>query len=430
MIVALSILVPFAGAAATAWRRGLALVAATLVGEIVLALLVLARGLTETTRVLDLDLILSPTGAFVVAAASVAALVGLLAAKERCPTNQPTAALAALGVGAFAITAAGHLASAGLGLALIGIVASGAIGDASAIRGAAHRRLVGWMLLAAATLVLASALDALSQGAGARAPVPGLGGPTLALFDAGLAIGLGALPIFLWLPSLAESDPPLAAVVVASAGGASVALGLAQANAAPWLLDPGSGRLIVAGAFGVAAVLASFGSLGAKHPARIVAYLAGAGADLGLVGFALVPPAEAPAVGLLFVAQILATALALATLTGLTGRLSGGLWRRPLLAAGLLVALATLVGLPLTAGFAARSLVVGASGSATLFVVAASLSGALGGIAALRLVVPLLDRSDAPTERLAALDLVALALAVALVVAGVAPGPVLAILGG
>lgn len=430
MIVALSILVPLAGAAVTARHRARAWVAATLASELVLALLVLARGTTDTARVLDLDLVLSPSGACLVAVASAAALVALLPARDDCPTNQSARALAALGAGALAIAAAGQVATAALGLGLVGIVGSRSIGGASSLPGAAGRRLVGWMLLAAATLVLVSALDALSRGIGVGAPTPGLGGPTQALFDAGLAISLGALPAFLWLPSLAESDPTLAIVVVTSAGGAGVALALAQANIAPWLLEPGSGRPVIAAVFGVAAVLTSFGALGAKHPTRIVAYLSGAGADLGLIGFALVPPADVSTVGMLLVAQILATALALGTLTGLTGRLSGGLRHRPILALSLLVALATLVGLPPTAGFAARSLVVGASEDAAVFVIAASLSGALGGVAALRLVVPLLGRSAAPTERVGALDLVAFALAVALVVVAVAPGPVLAILGG
>jgi NADH:ubiquinone oxidoreductase subunit 2 (subunit N) len=429
MIVGLAILLPLFGAAISA-RRGRTAAIVALAVDLALALDGVVRDTTETLSLPDVTLTLGPVGFAIAAVAATGVLLGVVAAPDWSGTPAPGAwTTAMLSASVLVIAGAGQLVAGAIGLALIGVVGCRTSPDTRDRPDEVGRRLAIWLALAGAMLVLAGALGALGPGAGPRPPTMGLGGLISSLFVVGIAIGLGALPFFLWLPALAEHDPARAAAVVAAAGGATTALAFAQAGAAPWLFDPTSGRVGVAAIGGGAAALTGYAALGAKHPARAVACLFGAGSDLALAGFVLAPPGGSDAVGWMLVIQVLAAALALVALAGFGRWLSGGLWRRPLLGASLVVALLALVGLPPTAGFVARSLVAGAAERPAGFVVAATLASAIGGLAALRVIAPLVDRSGAPLERPGALDFAALSLAAVLLVLGIVPGPVLSVLG-
>lgn len=404
-----------------------ALAILVLLAELVLALSVARRGSLETATLLDLDLGLSSVSALFVAAATAAILVTALAISggntPRSPRVYPPWVFIGLSGSVLAIASANHLTSAAFALVLsaTAVVISRRQDDG--------RRVLPWMILAGGALVFSDALNLTGPQSGLSGSLIGLSGVTTGLLVVGLGIGLGVLPFFPWFPRLAESAPGLAALLGASVGAGTAAIALARVGATPGLGDQSVGHPVIVLVGGTAAALSSFAALGAKRPARAVAFLASSSANLALVAVALSPTGESTGATLSLLVQVLAGPLALAALVGLGGSLSGALWRRPLLAVSLVAALFGLVGLPPSATFVGRSLVATSLGpDRAAFLVAVAISTAIGGVAATRTFAALLDLADAPAEPPRALDLAAFVLALAIIVGGVVPGPLLALL--
>ncbi|HEX5414971.1 MAG TPA: hypothetical protein VFZ25_04835, partial [Chloroflexota bacterium] len=210
----------------------------------------------------------------------------------------------------------------------------------------ASRRTLTWLAIAASALLLSLALDVLN----ARQALPGLAGPIGGLFVVGVAIVVGAFPFGFWLPPLAEESPAFAAVIAGLLGLGAALLGATMLTASPWRMGSlAAGPLLTA--CGIAGAGAAILAIGEKQPARVFAYLISADAALGLGGLVAAP--AAPVVFALS-AHALAASLGLAVLAGARPRLVGLWGQQPALAIALLVAAGSLVGFPLTAGFAAH----------------------------------------------------------------------------
>jgi len=384
-------------------------------------------------------LALDATGRIALAVAGLIVLLALVVDIEELstPTVQGSAllalALVAVAIAADSSPVAVTLALTAAAIVLVGAVA-GSPGLGASLR-TAQRYLI-WIVLAGVALIVSNALDRLD----AQASVPGVLAPAAALFVIGVAIFVAALPFSLWLPGVCDEAPIAAALAIGLLSCATMATLTETAGANSWLLIATSLRLVLGTGGGLAATVSAFIALGEKRPGRTLAFLISAGADFSFAGLASSPPeAQAAAIWLLG-AQAVAAALTLGCLAGLRSNLgarervgadhlNGLLWRRPLLAAALVVGLLSLIGMPLTAGFVGRweiSQVATADVSwLPLEVLVASI---IGGLAALRAFGPIFEATDEPAEAIRPLDVVAGVIALALLIGGLVPGPLLAAL--
>jgi formate hydrogenlyase subunit 3/multisubunit Na+/H+ antiporter MnhD subunit len=289
----------------------------------------------------------------------------------------------------------------------------------------AWRRFLVWLTLAGGALLLAGALDRLAE----RETGAGLSGTIGALFVIGVGITLAAFPLSLWLPGLSDVAPLGAALATGLLGVGATAALAGTLDVERWLLTEAAARPALTVAAGGAALLSGLLALADPRPARALAFLISANADLALAGVAATPAGDPTGAVWSLGAQALAAALALACLAGVDGKLRGLLGRRPAVALALIVALASLVGLPLTAGFVGRWLVGVAIVPVTpLLLLVSAGTSLLGGAAAWRALQPVVAAGDQTREPLRALDLAAAVLAALIVLAGLYPGPALALL--
>ena len=236
--------------------------------------------------------------------------------------------------------------------------------------------LLGIALVFGATghLSITEAASALQESeSGADLPLL-LAGSCLVL--AGLAFTAGAFPFHSWLPDTLEAASVPASIFLAAAlpaAGVGVILRLSVQLAGAW--DPAAAAAMVCPLAALAASSVLFGSLAAlaqRNLVRILAYSAVAHAGYGLIGVAAAAQAEltpraasfgagSSASVLLYIAStVLATAGALAAISLLRPQ-GGEPWsidtarglarKEPLLALALVIFLASLIGLPPTAGF-------------------------------------------------------------------------------
>jgi formate hydrogenlyase subunit 3/multisubunit Na+/H+ antiporter MnhD subunit len=362
----------------------------------------------------------------------VAALVVLvaLAAVGGEPREREMAAVGLVGLsGIGLVTVAGaSLVLAALALGIVACVLTVALGRSPTTPRAyqASRRYLVWLTLGSSALVFSGALARLYL----REPAPGLLGPASALFVVGIAITIAALPVSLWLPGLCGESPVGAALAVGLLTSAAVAILGGVLGARPWLFNESGARLGLAVLGAGAGALSAFLAHGEKDPARCFAYVISANADFILAGLAAGPPGVPAGAAWLLLAQALAGALGLACLGGARRGLAGLFWRRPALAVGVAVAAASLIGLPLTAGFVGRWTVASAIANQNpVPLLITALASILGGLAAIRAFGNAFTRADVSPERLRFFDVVALIVTALLVVGGFIPDPILGLLG-
>jgi formate hydrogenlyase subunit 3/multisubunit Na+/H+ antiporter MnhD subunit len=247
------------------------------------------------------------------------------------------------------------------------------------------------------------------------------------------------MPFALWLPAASDEAPNSAAVAGGVLGCATAAI--LAGVVGPGLLLPTDSvihTLLGAGG-GLAALGSSFLALGEKRPARMIAFLISANADLALAGLATGSPAATPSVVWLLTAQALSAAVTLGCLAQAehvgSGRartgwstLSGLARVRPLLALALVVALLSLIGAPLTAGFVGRWNLATLAATNPIQSLAMLLASILGGAAIVRSFGTIFDLTDAQAEIRWTTDLAPALGAMLLVVGSLVPGQLLSIL--
>ncbi|MGH2461301.1 MAG: proton-conducting transporter membrane subunit, partial [Chloroflexota bacterium] len=379
---------------------------------------------------------LDPAGRVALAVAALAALAVLVALADDATTADGiTTGLVGLAGVALVVVANASLVTAATASTATAVVLSWGLARGSGA-GASHRsvqRYLVWMLLAGSGLLFSGAFDGLFQ----RAAVPGVLAPAAAFFVVGAGIFVAALPFSLWLPALCDEAPEGAGLIVALLGCAVMAVLEATAAGSPFLAGDAALRGALGTGGAVAAIVGSFLALGEKRPGRAVAYLIGAGADFSLAGLASnSTDALVPTLWLLG-AQALAASLVLTVLfrVGRPGSvrgavsLSGLVWRRPLLGWSIVVGLLSLVGMPLTAGFVGRWETIEAAGwQVSGLAVGMLIASILGGLAILRRFDSVFDASELPPEPIRAADLTAALIALALIVGGIYPWPIFALL--
>jgi multicomponent Na+:H+ antiporter subunit D len=432
--VALPVLVPLVGGLVCLPLRScraLAVALAVVAAEVALLGFGLASGPTRDVAVLGVDLALSQDGRILLlVACAVVAIVVLASVEDPTETAMATAALGGLAAAALATVASATLLAAGPALSLTGLTLLGGLlrqpASPGLLQGA--RRYLVWITVGGAALTFSGAIDVLSaQPARFAAAPPPLYGPIAALFVVGIGIGVAALPFWPWLPALGEQAPRVGALAAGLMGTASAGILVGALTSTPWLLDQGSARLILPTVGGLAALASVVVALGSKDPAQVLAYVLGANADLALGGLAASPTGDLATATWSLGVQALAGALGLASLAGL-GCATGGFWRRPILGVALAVAGLSLVGFPPTAGFVARVLLARIVPQPAALVVLAGAASAIGGLALLRVFLPLFAPPSGAREPIRPFDLGALALAALLLLGGIVPGPVLDLL--
>lgn len=343
------------------------------------------------------------------------------------------ALVAIVALGASALAGAVHIASVFLGLeitslALIGLIvlpltpASLEAGYKYLLPGAAGSAA----LLMGAALAYAGTgrLDLAAFGGGG-----GMAGVATALLLAGLAFKLSLVPFHLWAPDLYEGAPPATAALAGSAAKAAIVIAMLRLDVAG-PADPvwRQGLALLA----LASVL--LGNLAALRQASLVRVIgfssvahSGYLAAMLACGIAAAPAALlfyiAAYVPALIAALLVAASLGeAATITSLRGLA----WRSPLAGGALALALASLAGLPVAAGFLAKLFLVGAlvGAEAWPLLAAVVIGSGLGLFVYFRYFVALFarDGAAAATPQVPARAVMA-ACTAALLVFGFYPGP-------
>jgi NADH-quinone oxidoreductase subunit N len=224
----------------------------------------------------------------------------------------------------------------------------------------------------------------------------------LALLAVGIGFKLALVPFHLWTPDVYQGAPaPVAAFIATVSKGAVFALLLRLVAG----LDPGSREALLP-ALAVLAVLSMLGgnllALLQQNVKRLLAY-----SSIAHLGYLLVPllaggPLAITAASFYLAAYFATTLGAWGVLTVLSGEreaqdladFQGLAWRRPWLGAAFTVALLSLAGIPLTAGFLGKFYLLATGVYAHLWplVMVLVVSSALGLFYYLRLLVVIFAR--------------------------------------
>jgi len=356
--------------------------------------------------------------------------------------------------GAAVLSASDHLVALFVGLETLSVALYGAIGytrDREAAAPAAMLYLVvaaassAFLLFGAALLYAGTGtmvLADLVRGFGGADPVLAAGGIALVLVAVGFK--LGAAPFHLWTPDVYRGAPaPVTAFVatVSKAGVVAVLLRLLVA------VDPvpGSPLVWILGLLAVASIVVG-NLLALREPdlKRLLAY--SSVAHMGYLLVALLAGGEraVEAVLVYLVTYVVSTLGALGVVSAVADRdgertlvedYRGLAWRRPALAACLAASVASLAGVPLTAGFVGKLWAVLSAASDGLWLpVLALVAGSVVGVFYyLRVVLVALTPADEGTPPLPAVPVAAsivLVVAVALLLwFGIVPSAVLAVAG-
>jgi NADH-quinone oxidoreductase subunit N len=320
-------------------------------------------------------------------------------------------------LGAAVLASSSHFASFFLGLEILSVALYGLV----AYRRESERSIEGgfkYLVLAAtstAFLLLGMALIYAEQGTMAfdqmalqLAPSP-LVTAGLGLILVGIGFKLALVPFHMWAPDVYEGAPaPAAALVATVSKGGVVALFLRLF--APVDIHAGPALFWALSAVAIASMFGgNLLALRQSNVKRILAYSSIAHLGYLLVGF-LAGGAQAVAASTFYLVTYL---VAILTAFGVVGALSnsqrdadaikdyrGLYWRRPWLAAVLTVALFSLVGIPLTAGFLGKLYVLLAGVRASLgpLVISLIASSVIGLSYYLRIVVVMFAQSGAEQE--------------------------------
>ncbi len=271
---------------------------------------------------------------------------------------------------------------------------------------------------------------------------PALARVVAAAVAVGFGLRLAAVPLHLWFPDVCETGPPMAtAVLVSVTDVAALALLIRVLNAYPWLFaSPATTQTLLVGAVATSVVGGVF-ALGTSDLRRLVAYAAIE--ETGVIAAALL---SRNAVGVV-AAVLLAINLAITKFVLCVGLLNieetaasrllrqlRGLARRmPLSAAALALAAVSAAGLPPSLGFVGRYLALQAVAGVDLRLAVGLLIGTLLSVAyygksIYGLFFASLERPGPGVRESRSLALLSLCGAVAVVLLGLIPGPLISFL--
>lgn len=231
-----------------------------------------------------------------------------------------------------------------------------------------------------------------------------------AMIIVGVGFKLAVVPFHLWTPDIYEGAPaPVTAFVATVSKGSMFALLLryfTQAN-----VHASNGLFLALSLVAIASMFAgNLLALLQNNIKRLLAYSSIAHMGYLLVALLASGPLAFAAVAFYLVAYFVTTLGAFAVVTALSGseRDADGLhdyqglfWNRPWLAAIFTVALLSLAGIPLTAGFVGKFYVVaaGAGSALWLLVIVLVVNSAIGLFYYLRVVVAMCMRAPEPESR-------------------------------
>jgi NADH-quinone oxidoreductase subunit N len=314
---------------------------------------------------------------------------GYLARREDHPHDYYTLLLLAT-LGAAVLVASTHFASFFLGLEILSVSLYTLIAYPR-LRADFIEAAVKYLVLAAATAafllfgmaLIYAELGTMSLGALTTLHVSGGGAAQTSLIIGGLALiivgigfKLGVVPFHMWTPDIYQGAPaPVTAFVATVSKGAMVALLVRYFRQVS--LSPHDAVWLIFAAIAAASMIAgNLLALLQSNVKRLLAYSSIAHLGYILVAFLAVGRSAAVAVGFYLVAYLLTTLGAFAIVSELSGPevdadeiadYRGLAARRPLLAATFALILFSLAGIPLTAGFIGKFLVVGTGANSRLW---------------------------------------------------------------
>ncbi|WP_145106965.1 NADH-quinone oxidoreductase subunit N [Cereibacter sediminicola] len=378
------------------WIAGLALVAASVA-------LALRLGAPDGLSVLLADDRMSRLTGLVVCLSALGSLAFL---RPEGPSKEGPALLLLATLGGVVLTGAVHAASLFLGLELItlALVALFVLPlDRAALEAGYKFLILG--AAAAATLLMGLALGHAATGSLA---LEALGRPealltfAAALLLAGLAFKLALAPFHMWTPDAFTGAPGAAAAFAGAASKVAVVTALVRLDAVglPQVWALGLGTFA-----GISILLGNLAALRQDGVARMLGYSSVGHA--GYIAAALATgAASAPAAALFYIvtyAPALLAALCVAALIGRETRIAdlrGIVWRRPLAGAAMTAALVSLAGLPISAGFFGKYVIITAliEGRAWGLLTLAIAGSALGAYYYLRFVALIFRRAPDPAD--------------------------------
>jgi len=319
--------------------------------------------------------------------------------------------------GGLVMAASVHFASFFLGLELVGVSLYSLIGYLRARRGPLEAALKYLVLSASASAFLLFGLALLYFQTGSMAfrtvglsfgsdPEPAalwLGGFLLVLV--GVGFKLGVVPFHLWIPDVYQGAPaPITAYLATVSKSAVVAL-LLRFVSDLQALDSDALRYALAVLAAGSMVAGNLLALWQQNVKRLLAYSSIAHFGYLLVALLAGGSLAAEAVVFYLVAYVVMTLGAFGVVTVLSTsqrdaedleEYCGLFWSRPWLAAAFMLALLSLAGIPVTAGFVGKfyAIAAGVDAGLWLLVLLLVVNSAIGVFYYLRLIVALFDRRE------------------------------------
>jgi NADH-quinone oxidoreductase subunit N len=265
----------------------------------------------------------------------------------------------------------------------------------------------------------------------------------LCMMLVGIGFKLAVVPFHFWTPDVYDGAPAPVSGYIASVSKGAAAIVLLRFLAPAVTGSPTLGW-IVAVIAGLSMFAGNLLALREDNVKRILAYSSIAHVGYLLVAFLGRGPEALRAVAFYLAAYVATTLGAFAAVTALSGRerdadslddYRGLALRRPAVAAGLTATLLSLAGLPLTAGFVGKFMILTVGGGASLWVLAAMLvvNSTISVFYYFRIVSALFRTpAEAATDERPAVPLLAgvslAVLSLAVVAAGIYPSPILRLL--
>ena len=340
--------------------------------------------------------------------------VGLLAhvqlARDAEPPEEFHVLLLLAVLGAATLAAAAHFAALLLGLELLGVALYGLIAYPASRPGPVEAGVKYLVLAGVASAVLVFGMACAYAGTGslrvadAAAGGSPLAAAGLALILLGLFFKLALVPLHMWTPDVYVGAPAPVTALIATVSKGSVLAVLWRVMAGA---DGGApaAAAILAAAGAASMLLGNVLALRQTNLKRLVAY-----SSIAHLGYLTLAVLAGGAVGLAaLVFYLTAYAVTVTAAFGAVGALAGRgaeaadldawrglLWRRPGPAIVMAVAMLSLAGMPLTAGFLAKVHVLAAGAGAAQWVLVGALvvGSAIGVYYYLRVVLALVEKPD------------------------------------